>query len=268
MGQSSTYTVVSGDTIRLVAAKLGVSRQHLLVSNQLDAKARLTAGQTLSYNNRKIVPQRMQDGIIINIPDRTLYYFTKGKLTVSVPVALGVAVKNKKYNWTTPTGKFKVTVKAKDPTWHVPPSIQAEMEEQGKEVITSVPPGPSNPLGKYAFKTSIPGILIHSTTKPWSIYTYASHGCIRVYPAQMEGLFKEIAVNTPGEIIYRAVKLAVTEQGRVFLEVHHDVYGKSAGLADEARLQIEKQTLADRVDWKKDEAVLKQKTGIAEDISL
>ena len=270
VGHSSAYTVAEGDTIRLVAAKLGVTRQHLLTLNQLDTNARLKTGQALRYNNRKIVPQRVQDGIIINIPDRTLYYFKKGKLAVSLPVALGVPVKNKKYNWTTPTGKFKITAKAKDPTWYVPPSIQSEMEDQGKEVIISIPPGPSNPLGKYAFKTSLPGILIHSTIKPWSIYSFASHGCIRVYPSQMEGLFKEIAVNTTGEIIYKPVKLAVTENGRVFLEVHQDAYGKSTttGLTKEARGQIEKQNLSERVDWKKVDAVLKQKTGIAEDISL
>jgi L,D-transpeptidase ErfK/SrfK len=142
------------------------------------------------------------------------------------------------------------------------------MEEQGKEVITSIPPGPTNPLGKYAIKTSIPGILIHSTTKPWSIYSFASHGCIRVYPEQMEGFFREVLVNTPGEIIYKPVKLAITEQGRVFLEVHRDVYGKSSGLALEARRLIEKQKLSDQVDWKKVESIVKLKSGIAEDISL
>jgi lipoprotein-anchoring transpeptidase ErfK/SrfK len=268
VGRSNIYTVVSGDTIRLVSAKLGVSRQHIISLNKLDAKAYLKVGQKLRYNNRKIVPQRMKDGIVVNIPDRMLYYFKKGKLAVSIPVALGVPVKSEKYDWKTPTGKFKITAKAKDPTWHVPPSIQSEMEDQGKEVITSIPPGPTNPLGKYAIKTSIPGILIHSTTKPWSIYSFASHGCIRVYPEQMEELFKEISVNTQGEIIYRPVKLAVTEEGRVFLEVHQDVYGKSTGLAKEARLQIEKQNLGERVDWKKVDSVLRQKLGIAEDISL
>ena len=150
----------------------------------------------------------------------------------------------------------------------VPPSIQSEMEDHGKEAITSVPPGASNPLGKYAIKTSIPGILIHSTTKPWSIYSFASHGCIRVYPEQMEEFFKEVKVNTPGEIIYKPVKLAVTEEGRVFLEVHRDVYNKSSGLATEARHLIEKQKLSEQVDWKKVESIVRLKSGVAEDITL
>jgi lipoprotein-anchoring transpeptidase ErfK/SrfK len=268
VGTASTYTVAKGDTLRLVAAKLGVSRQHLTNMNKLDPKASLQVGRQLKYNNRKIVPLRLQEGIVVNIPDRTLYYFQQGKLVKSLPVALGTATKNEKYVWQTPTGKFKITAKQKDPTWYVPPSIQAEMEEEGKEVITSIPPGPDNPLGKYAIKTSIPGILIHSTTKPWSIYSFASHGCIRVYPAVMEEFFKEVKVNTPGEIIYRPVKLAVTEEGRVFLEVHQDVYSKSTGLAAEAKKLIEKNQLADRIDWKKFDSVVKQKLGIAEDITM
>ena len=268
MGSASSYSVVKGDTIRLIAAKLGVSRQRLIKANKLDEKAFLKVGQKLLYNNRKIVPQRMNNGIVVNIPDRTLYFFRQGKLAVSLPVALGVAAKSEKYDWQTPTGKFRITAKMKDPTWHVPASIQSEMEDHGKEVITSVPPGVSNPLGKFAIKTSIPGILIHSTTKPWSIYSFASHGCIRVYPEQMEDFFKEVRVNTSGEIIYKPVKLAVTEEGRVFLEVHQDIYGKSSGLATEARRLIERQKLSEQVDWKKVESIVHLKAGIAEDISL
>jgi lipoprotein-anchoring transpeptidase ErfK/SrfK len=269
VGSASTYVVEKGDTIRLVAAKLGVSRQHLIKRNRLDVKAFLKIGQQLIYNNRKIVPQRMKNGIVVNIPDRTLYYFKQGRLAASLPVALGVPLKSDKYDWKTPTGTFRITAKIKDPTWHVPPSIQSEMEDQGKEIITSIPPGADNPLGKYAIKTSIPGILIHSTTKPWSIYSFASHGCIRVNPEQMEAFFKEVTVNTPGVIIYKPVKLAITEEGRVFLEVHRDVYGRnSGGLATEARRLIERQNLSGRVDWQKVESMVRNTSGIAEDITL
>lgn len=268
VGNASTYTVVKNDTLRLIAAKLGVSKQQLVQVNKLDQKALLRIGQKLRYNNRKIVPLRMNNGIVINIPDRTLYFFNNGKLDVSLPVAVGVPKKNEKYDWTTPTGKFKIVAKQKDPTWHVPPSIQTEMEEDGKDIITSIPPGPTNPLGKYAMKTSLPGILIHSTTKPWSIYSFASHGCIRVYPEHMEEFFKKIRINTPGEIIYRPVKLAITENGRVFLEVHQDAYGKSSGLHTMAMQLIEKQNLSKRVDWSKVESVIRHKAGLAEDITL
>ena len=268
VGTKGVYTVVKSDTVRLVAAKLGVTQQHLRSVNGLDAKAHLKVGQELAYNNRKIIPQKVRDGIVINIADRTLYYFQRGALVTSLPVAVGSATKNEKYVWQTPVGKFKITGKVKDPTWTVPSSIQTEMEENGKEVITSVPPGPENPLGKYAIKTSMPGILIHSTTRPSSIYSFSSHGCIRISPEQMEGFYPQIKVNTRGEIVYKPVKLVVTDDGRVYLEVHNDVYKKSADLAEEARQLVEKQKLSDLVDWAKFKTVLQQKQGIAEDISL
>ena len=268
VGTASTYSVMKFDNIRLIAAKLGVSQQHLIKKNRLNERVYLKIGQKLTYNNRKIIPQRMKNGIIVNIPDRTLYYFKQGKLALSLPVALGAPVKSEKYDWKTPTGKFRITAKIKDPTWHVPSSIQSQMEDLGKEVITKIPPGVSNPLGKYAIKTSIPGILIHSTTKPWSIYSFASHGCIRIYPEQMEALYKEVKVNTLGEIIYKPVKLAVTKEGRIFLEVHRDVYGMSGGLVTEAKRLIKKQNLSERVDWNKVESLVRHTSGIPEDITL
>jgi L,D-transpeptidase ErfK/SrfK len=268
VGNTSVYTVKKKDTLRLIAAKLGVSQQHLRQMNNLEPKPSFKPGQTLKYNNRKIIPQHMRNGIVINIPDRTLYYFKDGKLASSLPVALGAGKKGSKYDWTTPTGKFKIVAKQKDPTWHVPRSIQSEMENKGKEVITSMPPGPRNPLGRYAIKTSLPGILIHSTTKPGSIYSFASHGCIRVYPEQMAGLFKEVRVNTPGEIIYLPVKLAVTEEGRVFLEVHRDAYNRKAELQEVAKQLIEKHNISNKVDWNKVESVIKHKAGLAEDVTL
>lgn len=268
VGSVGVYTVVKGDSMALVSAKLGVSRDHLAKENKLASnRASLKVGQKLRYNNRKIIPQKVNNGIIINVPDRTLYFFRQGKLAISLPVALGVPVTNEKYDWRTPLGKFKITAKMKDPTWIVPPSIQSEMEENGKEVITSVPPGPENPLGKFAMKTSLPGILIHSTIKPGSIYGFASHGCIRVYPDKMEELFNAVKVSTPGEVIYRPVKLAVTEDGRVLLEAHKDVYDKNVEISREARAMIQKQKLGTRVDWKKVENVIRQKSGIAEIVS-
>jgi len=268
VGSRGLYTVVKADTVRLVAAKLGVTQQHLRSMNGLDSTAYLKVGQKLAYNNRKIIPHRIKDGIVINIPDRTLYFFQQGVLVTSLPVALGSPTKNEKYVWQTPVGKFRITAKMKDPTWTVPQSIQSEMEEHGKEVVSILPPGPENPLGKYAIKTSIPGILIHSTTRPSSIYSFSSHGCIRISPNRMEEFFPQIKVNTKGEIIYKPVKLAVTREGRVFIEVHRDVYNKSSNLAAEARQMVEKQKLSDMVDWEKFKLAVNQKNGVAEDISL
>jgi L,D-transpeptidase ErfK/SrfK len=268
VGTVGSYTVAKGDTIRLVAAKLGVSRANLAAMNGLSMKEGLKIGSLLRYNNRRIIPEhKIKDGIVINIPDRMLYLFQQGTMTFSTAVALGTPTKTDQFVWETPIGKFKIVNKAKDPTWTVPPSIQEEMRLEGKEVITSIPPGKNNPLGKYAIKTSLPGILIHSTTKPWSIYTYASHGCIRVYPERMEELFKLVKVQSSGEIIYRPIKLAITEDGRILLEAHGDIYNKSKGLATEAKNLIRARKLDDKVDWEKVKKVISHRTGVAEEIT-
>lgn len=268
VGTAGTYTVLKGDSLRMIAAKLGVSRTQLAMMNGLKQQDPLKPGRVLRYNNQRIIPaHRLRDGIVINIPDRMLYLYQQGNLTFSTAVALGTPTKTKQFVWQTPTGKFKIINKAKDPTWTVPPSIMEEMRLEGKEIITSIPPGPTNPLGKYAMKTSLPGILIHSTTKPWSIYTYASHGCIRVFPQRMEELFKLVKTNTPGEIIYKPVKLAVTDDGKILLEAHGDIYNKTKGLVNEAQTLIRAQKLDDKVDWEKVKRVISRKAGVAEEIT-
>lgn len=268
VGKKGLYTVVKGDTLRLIAARLGVNRFNLAAVNGLKQGDKLYPGQKLKYNNQRIIPGTgIKDGLVINIPDRMLYLYKKGELTFSTAVALGVPTKNEQFDWQTPTGKFRITNKAKDPTWTVPPSIQEEMRLEGKEVITSVPPGKENPLGRYAIKTSLPGILIHSTTRPWSIYTFASHGCIRVFPQYMEELFNRIELNSRGEIIYRPVKLAVTDNGRVLLEVHGDIYNRTKGLAAEAQSVIMNSKMRDRVDWEKVKKAVAEKAGVAVDVT-
>lgn len=268
VGKKGTYTVVKGDTIRLVAAKLGVTPTQLAAANGLKPNAMLRIGQMLYYNNRRIIPEPpLRDGIIVNIPDRMLYLFQNGTVTFSTAVALGTPTKTDQFVWQTPTGRFRVKYKAKDPTWVVPPSIQEEMKLAGKEVLTSVTPGPTNPLGKYAISTTLPGILIHSTSKPWSIYSYASHGCIRVHPDQMETLFKKVWKNAPGEIIYRPVKMASSADGPILLEVHTDIYKKSKDLKALAKQMIVGRGLEHRVDWDKVHRVVARRSGVAEEIS-
>ena len=267
-GTEGNYIVRRGDTLRIVAARLGVHHTYLAKLNGLSTQKKLVKGQSLRFDNRRIVPVHpLKDGILINIPDRTLYYFQDGVLTFSTSVALGTPVKTDQFIWQTPTGRFKIVNKAKDPTWTVPPSIQEEMRLSGKEIITTVPPGPQNPLGKYAMKTSLPGIMIHSTTKPWSINSYASHGCIRVFPDRMEQLFSLIKINTAGEIIYHPVKIAATPEGKILLEVHADIYNKSKGLLREATAIIRKYGVENQVDWEKVHTAIKKRNGIAVEIS-
>ena len=268
VGGYTLYTVKKSDTLKSVGAKFRVSQHYLAKINGINGQKNLSNGQVIKIVDRHIIPKKVADGLVINIADCTLYYFRGGKLVTAIPVAVGKTKSKTNLAWHTPIGDFKIIAKTKDPTWRVPPSIQKEMAAKGSAVITEIPPGPANPLGKFALRTSIPGILIHGTTAPNSIYGFNSHGCIRVNPNQIEELFNNVRVNTTGEIIYRPVKLAVTDDGKVFLEVHSDVYEKIKSIPEEVQREIKKQNLGKIIDWRKVERTVMEKSGVAEDISI
>ena len=267
-GTDTLYTVKTGDTLELIGARTGVSWWKIAKDNNIDINKYLQPGQELKINTRRIVPAMTENGIIINVPDKTLYYFKNNRLIGSFPVGLGLLTSKTGKNWKTPLGKFRIIAKEKNPIWYVPPSIQEEMEMEGKDVKTIVPPGPDNPLGRYALKTTYPGILIHETITPAAVNQYRSHGCIRVHPENMEKFFEEVEPNASGELIYVPVKAAVSNEGRVFLEVHRDVYNRIKTLREEVKTQLEQSGALNKVDWQKVERILKERSGTAEDVTL
>jgi len=267
IGGTTHYTVQKGDRLELIGAKLGVFWKNIAKENNLDLKTPCVPGQVLKVTTRKIVPRIVEDGIIINIADRTLYYFKMGKLT-AYPVGVGLAREDDFGDWRTPTGKFVITGKKKNPTWSVPDSIQLETAFKGKEVEETVPPGPKNPLGRYAIQTSIPGVLIHETIWPSSVYRFQSHGCIRMLPENMEIFFEEVGKGMKGEIIYEPVKIMLTREGKPYLEVRTDTYKRFSSLKDRAWKLIDDRGIRDKVDTDKVEQIIKDQSGIAEDITL
>ncbi len=268
VGKEFIYTVKKRDSLRLIGAKLGVGWRTIARENDLDSKKPLSPGQELLINTRRIIPKTLREGILINIPDRTLYLFKDKKLEMAVPVALGMPTYQDHGDWRTPTGHFRILSKMKNPTWHVPTSIQTEMKQNKGKVVTVVPPGNDNPLGKYALMTSLSGILIHSTIHPESIYNFTSHGCIRVNPKNMEEIFPEIPIHTNGEIVYQPVKLAFSDDGRVFIEVHGDIYKRFKKLEEVAKQLIIKNNAERMVDWDKVRTLLRMKSGIPEDVTV
>jgi L,D-transpeptidase ErfK/SrfK len=266
IGGETVYVVNRGDSLELISSKFGVDKRNIIKENNIDIKKPLQIGQELRINNKKIVPKTLVNGIIINIPDRMLYFF-KNNILTAFPVGLGMSSWRGITRWRTPVGEFTITGKRKNPTWHVPESMQWKMMMEGKPVKTIVPPGPDNPLGRYAIDTSIPKVVIHETIWPTTVYQFRSHGCIRILPENIEKFFKEVEINTPGEIIYNPVKIAVSDEGKVFLEVHRDIYGKIKDIRNEAKRLIDIAGVSDKVNWQKIENILKEKSGIAEDIT-
>jgi L,D-transpeptidase ErfK/SrfK len=255
-GGEFVHTVKRGDSLTSVGARFGVAPATMARANDLPVNARLKEGQPLRIDNRHIVPAGLQDGILINIPQRMLFYFKEGRLLHFFPVGLG------RPDWPTPTANFTVRVKEEDPVWDVPPSIQEEMRREGTPVLTCVPPGPENPLGKHWLGLSLAGYGIHGTNAPASIYQFRTHGCIRLHPDDMAELFAAVAPGTRGAIVYRRLLLAkVGEQ--IFLEVHPDVYGKELDALKQLRQIGTAQALTGEIDWHRAEDVIRRQDGIA-----
>lgn len=265
MFTGGTYTISTkkGDSLNIISSRYGVDWRVIAKENNFDPNKVCCVGQEFVINNLRIVPKIIDNGIIVNIPDRMLYFFQSGSLVTAFPVGLGLPQEE----WQTPTGPFSIIRKTTNPTWYVPKSIQKEMVKKGQEVKTIVPPGKDNPLGRYAIHTTIDGVLIHETIWPTTIYQWRSHGCIRLSPEVIEGFFDLVEVGMAGEIIYQPVSIAVRED-RVFLQVARDIYKKIPSMDAEVRAKIGEQGLTGKVDWDKVQNVIKKKTGIAEDVTL
>ncbi len=260
-GCAENYQVEKGNSLVHLAQERGIKWTALARRNHLKPPYRMKTGMILKIDTTHIVPDELTDGLLINLPELDLYYFKDGTYQRRYTLAIG------KPSWPTPTGNYKIIDKRRNPTWNVPESIQEEMWDEGLEVVEKVPPGPKNPLGKFFMLTSAEGVGIHATNRPWSVGHYASHGCIRMLPDEIEKLFPEVHVGTPVKIIYQPVKMALTAQGRIFLEAHPDIYQKKLDYMAMVKDLAQKNQLEDRIDWDRVPKILKAKEGIAQDIT-
>ena len=194
-------------------------------------------GTAIYLPTETILPESPRAGVVINVPAMRLYYFTTEKSpadasatvtkVTSHPIGIGVE------GWATPFGEAKVTDKVNDPVWYVPASVRKEHAERGDPLPSVVPPGPDNPLGKFAMTLSLPGYLIHGTNKPAGVGMRSSHGCIRLYPEDIEALFKRIGRGTAVRIVNQPV-LAGWRGGQLYLEVHPPLAEETHDLVAEA----------------------------------
>ncbi len=221
VGREFDYVVRRGDSLSGLGARLGVNAKALGARNGIVPSGKLRPGQILRVDNRHIVPATLEDGILINLPQRLLFLFESSRLVAWYPVAVGQPA------WQTPTGSYQVVTRETDPIWNVPVSIQQEMRLKGEKVRTKVPPGPGNPLGEYWMGLSLSCCGIHSTNAPQSVYQFKTHGCIRLAPEDAEDLFYRIGVGARVEIIYEPILLAENPDGTTLVEVHPDVYRRT-----------------------------------------
>jgi hypothetical protein len=73
---------------------------------------------------------------------------------------------------------------------------------------------------------------------------------------------EKVEINTPGELIYKPGKVTVSGKGRVFIEVHRNIFSKIKNLKGEAIQIIEETGVADTVTREKVEAMFRRKSDI------
>ncbi len=258
-GDILLYKVQRGDSLSLISSRFGVSLSRLMSENELNLDSRIYPGQVLHVDSRHIAPQAGADGIVINVPQRMLFFFRGGRLLRNYAVGLG------RRTWPTPLGAFTVVEKETDPTWDVPASIQEEMRQEGKRVLTRVPPGPDNPLGKYFLRIG-PALGIHGTIVPGSIYRFQTHGCIRLHPNDVADLFPQVTVGTPVHIMYAPVLLARIN-GAIYLEAHEDIYDRAPEAESTLQEWSASAGISDAIDWDLASDVLSRREGVPINVS-
>ena len=132
---------------------------------------------------------------------------------LTYPIGIG------RVGWETPLGDTTVISKARDPSWYVPASVRREGAEMGNPLPAVVPPGPDNPLGHFVLKLDMPGYLIHGTNQPYGVGMRVSHGCIRLYPENIEPLYGMVGIGEVVTIINEPY-LAGWRNGELYLESH------------------------------------------------
>lgn len=261
IGAEQDYTVAAGDSIWAITGRFTMNRALFHALNTVTDADHLRPGMRLRVSDRQIVPRRHPDGIVVDLSARTLYWFAGNALKARYPVAVG------RLDWATPPGRYRIVGRRQDPTWYVPPSIQREMKERGEEVVAAVPPGPTNPLGRYWIQLSAPGFGLHGTNAPASIGRYASHGCLRLLPEHVERLYHEACNGTPVEIVYEPVKLARDAIGNVYLEVHQDVFHARRVDINEVLARVDAAGLTSAVDVGRVAEVVLRAWGTPEDVT-
>jgi L,D-transpeptidase ErfK/SrfK len=212
VGATETYVTKSGETMLDLTQKFDDGYVDFMAANPGVDPWSPGIGRPITVPDRFILPDAPRTGIVVNLAERRIYYFPPGGKTVETyPAGVGVQA------GTTPLGVTHVVRKEDGPVWIPPPSIRAERPD----LPLAIYPGPDDPLGAYALRLGWDNYLIHGTNKPDSVGRNVSHGCLHVYPDDIDRLFHEVPVGTQVRVISQPVKAGWID-GQLYVEIHPD----------------------------------------------
>ena len=210
VGDLGNHVVAAGDVFADIARHADVGYTTLVTANPGVDPWQPGVGSRLRVPALHILPDAPHRGIVLNLGQYLLFYYPPGGGRVlAYPIGIGVI------GWKTPFGATRVARKAANPVWYPPPSIRA----QRPELPAVFPAGPDNPLGAFALYLGWKNYLIHGTNKPDGVGRNVSHGCIHLYPEDIEQLFSLVPVGTPVLVVNQPATAGWLGD-RLYLEVY------------------------------------------------
>jgi L,D-transpeptidase ErfK/SrfK len=261
VGQKQNHRIVPKETLLDVARDAGLGFHELQDANRSVDEWIPPAGQEVEVPTRWILPRTRQQGIVINVPEMRLYLYPQRTKPGDEVLLRTWAVAIGEDDTPTPEGVFTIRSKDKNPTWYVPASIPRS--ERPQRVM---PPGPNNPMGEYRIRLSKGLYSIHGTDVPWAIGRQTTHGCIRLYPEDIGEFYTLVKPSMTGIFVYEPIKLG-EHDGRVFVEVHDDVYRRFKSLDREAARLVRVSKLTARVDPERLRTAVAERRGVPVDVS-
>lgn len=261
IGQIQYVVAQPQDTLADIARRFDVGYEEMVRANPGVDPWLPGSGRRLVVPTYYVLPQAPRRGIVINLPEMRLYYFPsqQGKARqrlFTYPVSIG------RKAWQTPRAITHVIAKQVDPVWRPPMSVRVERATAGESLPPLVPPGPGNPLGRFALRLALPGYLIHGTNKPFGIGMRVTHGCLRLYPEDIAELYAMVQPGEEVRIVHQPYK-AGWQQGRLYLEAHAD----DGSLSEFVRAIIAAGGEAARVDWSTAQAVARERRGVPQAVT-
>lgn len=212
------------DRLRGEQRPLDLARMHNIGHNEIRAANPdhdpwlSEPGARLRIPQLHILPDGPREGIVINLSERRLYFFTDdwpdrdGPVVDTHPVGVGL------FERATPRLETRVTARLEDPAWYPNEPTRAYYAREGRILPSVVPAGPENPLGRHALVLADDGLLIHGTHRPDGVGLRVSQGCIRLFPESIASLIGQVPVGTPVRIVRQPVRFG-WRGDRLYMEV-------------------------------------------------
>ena len=258
IGAVSTITARHEDTLVDIARRHGLGYEDIVRANPEVNVWVPGEGTEVVLPTQYVLSPGERQGVVLNLAEYRLYYFPAPRdgepaYVMTYPISIG------RMDWETPLGLTTVISKVTNPTWYPPQSVRDEHAADGDPLPRIVPPGPKNPLGKHAMRLGLPGYLIHSTNRPAGVGMRVTHGCVRMFPEDIEYLFGHIDISTEVRIINAPVKIGWN--GDALVMEAHPVLEMNTPTTDEPVQDV----VADALDDTEEEAAVDDEIIVAKD---